>query len=745
MAILENYNVEVEDLTLGELYPTKKAMNDDMQGIANRGYCQPREQYVFSADYIAKPQFMEHQEIGTFGSTTTKVYDTTFKSMYETNKIRHNFCLLKRPTTSTSSIYNQIRLWSFPLNPVNTAEYDETLEPNGYSIAEDYQFVKSFNYNECVYKPTFTFAKIDEETGIINTNYYEGTSDFFRSLDGLREIVESNREDLYLDAFSWECALWNKNSNEWNYGTHLIPMIYGFNEVNCLQGFGGLFSPESFDIPSNRSNETTGLLSSIALRLKTHYYDYYEGTNRRTYASNLNMISSYPEFTFVPFDLDNYVNGKTQILQEDEDSIFIATQTRGYSTYITYTFRRLLKPKFVYKKLAELGLYMTSRKGVISGNYELFCGTTPPNELMNRDDTYLGEMLDGGITTGNFLRGSEIVNSRTPNKSGSNVDIDYKPSFDVSAEDSIATQYRGISVHSSYFLKYYLMTQQNMINFSNEIKLAYGDEIFNVQDYIVSILEIPRLYLSNAVISTTENIKIANWEYQTAQGGLLSYNLEEINLGSLLIERHHYNFLDYEPYTTLMLYVPFCGMVTLPTDFVMGHKITLYGHCDFETGHLIVEIYCRGGLVTSIEGNCSRVVTFSASSSIQKIMGVVGSISQLGVDIINTVKNPFMLSALPADINNIAESIGTNYITLSKGKGTSSSFAMTNMPCLYRYTTVKTNQDGFKKSVGNRCERFSRLNELTGLTVCQNPIINVTATDVERTEIYEALQRGVIL
>lgn len=745
MSILENYNVEVEDLTLGELYPTKKAMNDDMQGIANRGYCQPREQYVFSADYILKPQFVEHQEIGTFGSTTTKVYNTTFKPMYETNKIRHNFCLLKRPTTTDQSVYNLLRMWSFPLNPVNTAEYDETLEPSGYSSLEDYQFVKSFNYNECVYKPTFTFAKIDEETGKINTNYVEGDSSYFRSLDGLREIVESNRNDIYLYAFSWQCALWNKNTNEWNYSTHLIPMIYGFNEVNCLQAFGGLFSPTSFNISTSRSNETTGLTTTNQNRLKTHYYDYYEGTNRRTYASNLVMINTYPEFTFVPFDLDSYENGKTQIIQEDADSVFIATQSSGSTTNITFQFRRLLKPKFVYKKLAELGLYMTSRKGVISGNFELFCGTTPPNELMNRDDTYLGEMLDGGLTTGNFLRGSEIVNSRTPNKSGSNVDIDYKPTFDTSTEDSIATQYRGMGVHSSYFLKYYLMTQQNMINFSNEIKLAYGDEIFNVQDYIVSILEIPRLYLSNAVISTTENIKIANWEYQTAQGGLLSYNFEDIFLGELLVERHHYNFLDYEPYTTLMLYVPFCGMVTLPTDFVMGHTISLWGHCDFETGHLIVEIYCRGGLVTSIEGNCSRVVTFSSSSSIQKIMGVVGSISQLGVDIINTVKNPFMLSTLPADISNIAESIGTNYITLSKGKGTSSSFAMTNKPCLYRYTTVKTNQDGFKKSVGNRCERFSRLNELTGLTVCQNPIINVTATDVERDEIYNALQKGVIL
>lgn len=741
MAILENYNVEVEDLTLGELYPTKKAMNDDMQGIANRGYCQPREQYVFSADYIAKPQFMEHQEIGTFGDTTTKVYDTTFKSMYETNKIRHNFCLIKAPNTSVSYVSTNHRVWSYPLNPVNTAEYDETLPPNNISSLDDSHFIKSFNFNECVYNPFFTYAKITD--GIIDLSYSEtDDNELFRTLTGATSIKD--RDDIYVSSIRLRSAVWNKLTNSWDYAIQILPMIYGFNEVNCLQMFTGMFSEFTYSIYTNRASESTGVIQDANLSaLKTHYYDYYEGTTRRTYASRLKFGNSIPEITFTP-DLE-YVNGKTQILYENPDFVFVAIQTSQTSTYINYTFKKLYKIGYVYKKLAELGLYFSGNKGVVVGSVVKYLEGLTPETLMNRDDTYLGEMLEGGITTGNFLRGAEIADSKSPNKSGSNVDIDYKPTFDTSTEDSIATQYRGMGVHSSYFLKYYLMTQQNMINFSNEIKLAYGDEIFNVQDYIVSILEIPRLYLSNAVISTTENIKIANWEYQTAQGGLLSYNLEEINLGSLLIERHHYNFLDYEPYTTLMLYVPFCGMVTLPTDFVMGHKITLYGHCDFETGHLIVEIYCRGGLVTSIEGNCSRVVTFSASSSIQKIMGVVGSISQLGVDIINTVKNPFMLSALPADINNIAESIGTNYITLSKGKGTSSSFAMTNMPCLYRYTTVKTNQDGFKKSVGNRCERFSRLNELTGLTVCQNPIINVTATDVERTEIYEALQRGVIL
>lgn len=483
------------------------------------------------------------------------------------------------------------------------------------------------------------------------------------------------------------------------------------------------------NIPYGKFNLMTLKYSPITSLTKT-----YSGSSSNIFsvAFNNNKFCYGDIKEDIDIPITDFTDGYYGIINPDDISkiLFNKTSNTNYQLIgFMYTAKDLLKLLcFLYGLPIYTGYYVSVTQNI------------------NTHDVLIPEILPTGEITGNWSYGDEIPEDYViqDNDTILHEKVEIDTSY-TSNDDSIATQYRGLSVHSSYFLKYYLMTQQNMINFSNEIKLAYGDEIFNVQDYIVSILEIPRLYLSNAVISTTENIKIANWTYQTAEGGLLSYNFEDIFLGKLFIERHHNNFLDYEPYTTLMLYVPFCGMVTLPTDFVMGHIISLCGHCDFETGHLIVEIYCRGGLVTSIEGNCARVVTFSASSSIQKIMGVVSSITQLGVDIINTVKNPFMLSALPVDVNNITESVGTNYITLSKGKGTSSSFAMTNKPCLYRYTTVKTNQDGFKKSVGNRCERFSQLNELSGLTVCQNPIINVTATDVERTEIYEALQRGVIL
>lgn len=759
MAILENYNIEVEDLTLGELYPTKKAMNDDMENIANRGYCQPKEQYVFSADYILKPQFVEHQEIGAFGSTTTKVYNTTFKPMYETNKIRHNFCLLKRPTTTDQSVYNLLRMWSFPLNPTYTAEYDETLEPSGYSIMEDYQFVKSFNYNECVYKPTFTFVKIDEETGKINTNYIEGDSSYFRSLDGLREIVESNRNDIYLSSFSWQCALWNKNTNEWNYSTHLIPMIYGFNEVNCLQAFGGLFSPTSFTIPTSRSNETTGLTTTNQNRLKTHYYDYYEGTTRRTYASNLVMNKAYPEFTFVPFDLDNYENGKTQIIQEDDDSVFIATQSSGSTTNITFQFRRLLKPKFVYKKLAELGLYMTSRKGVISGYFELFCGTTPPNELMNRDDTYLGEMLDGGLTTGVFLRGSEITDSKTPNKSGSNIDINYKPSFDVSDDDIIDRFRYGGFNRANDFLISYIMNSEKLTQLAAEFKqptnpIPTGDTPF---DSIVGLRKYP-INLTRYVetySATAQNIKLSSWDTNVKATVLLGNNAN-INIGSFYIEPKFNNFLDYEPYTSAEMYLPFAEFVPISLNKCMGNTVDIEMIFDAESGNIQYLVMCEGLLIAEASGNISSSQALSGVNfglkNLQDVQNSFGLYSN-AVSTVSSVANGNIAGAFAKGILSIMQMghneqviANANYST-QKGQTQTdvSQYSLLDVVLHLSRPVVKV-PSNYGKTIGYILNETKVLNELTGYTICNNVIINnVNCLGNEKTEIKNLLETGVIL
>ena len=53
----------------------------------------------------------------------------------------------------------------------------------------------------------------------------------------------------------------------------------------------------------------------------------------------------------------------------------------------------------------------------------------------------------------------------------------------------------------------------------------------------------------------------------------------------------HGAFLDYDPYTTISLYIPFIGIVPLQTNMVMGRQIRLYSAVDIYAGTLHYNVY----------------------------------------------------------------------------------------------------------------------------------------------------------
>lgn len=63
-----------------------------------------------------------------------------------------------------------------------------------------------------------------------------------------------------------------------------------------------------------------------------------------------------------------------------------------------------------------------------------------------------------------------------------------------------------------------------------------------------------------------------------------------IDGGRLFIPKKYNNFLDFEPYTIIELYIPFIGWVKLPTNLVNGKEIHSKYIVDLETGTAINEI-----------------------------------------------------------------------------------------------------------------------------------------------------------
>ena len=118
---------------------------------------------------------------------------------------------------------------------------------------------------------------------------------------------------------------------------------------------------------------------------------------------------------------------------------------------------------------------------------------------------------------------------------------------------------------------------------------------------------------------------------------VLTHQYEELDCGTITVSEWFHNVLDYSPYTTLQLYLPFVGFVQLDTDTFMSAntKMNIKYYFDTLTGVCVANVYVNNdtinGLYASYEGNCGYdmpIVGGRVLSGITKIgLGLVGAIA----------------------------------------------------------------------------------------------------------------------
>lgn len=119
----------------------------------------------------------------------------------------------------------------------------------------------------------------------------------------------------------------------------------------------------------------------------------------------------------------------------------------------------------------------------------------------------------------------------------------------------------------------------------------YADYMDNKQGYNINIqpITIGNTAIENIVTSEKNTIGQSANLYGAPQltGWLLPHQIMSCKLATFGFDQDsllYNNYLDYEPYTQLQLYVPFFGYITIPTNIVIGNKIYLYLSVDFITG-----------------------------------------------------------------------------------------------------------------------------------------------------------------
>ena len=101
----------------------------------------------------------------------------------------------------------------------------------------------------------------------------------------------------------------------------------------------------------------------------------------------------------------------------------------------------------------------------------------------------------------------------------------------------------------------------------------------------------------------------------------------QLNLGSVEIKKRWDNCLDYDPYTRISVFLPFCGFFDLDTDEVMGKTLTLIYNVDIFSGSCVAIIKVDNCVMYQFAGNCASQIPISSVS----FDSMIASAIQIGI------------------------------------------------------------------------------------------------------------------
>lgn len=307
--------------------------------------------------------------------------------------------------------------------------------------------------------------------------------------------------------------------------------------------------------------------------------------------------------------------------------------------------------------------------------------------------------------------------------------------------------------------RFYLMSGTQLDALSDAIKNAPLG--FDLRNSLISCYGIPNDgKLVDAPVPSTIKFRLGGvgveqievWDTGVSANRISSSTQGEI-LGRIQIPRPTETFLDFEPYTTLELYVPFCGWCSLPPSLCVGKEIIvkLYTNVPLCSCRVVVEV--GGCAIAHMQGVWGSMVPFTSDGSAIKnaevtknVIDVLGS-AVVGIAGAATGSEMAIAAGITGAIGSATQAginSRRNYGYYVGGSGDSTTFNMGNR-CWYKLVYPEPDiPSSYGHVVGYICNKTMSITNGMGFTIIDDPRINVNCTDVERDELRELLLKGVI-
>ena len=217
-------------------------------------------------------------------------------------------------------------------------------------------------------------------------------------------------------------------------------------------------------------------------------------------------------------------------------------------------------------------------------------------------------------------------------------------------------------------------------------------------------------------------------------------------------EKYFGNFMDYEPYTSVSLFLPFCGWVSVPADRVIGGVIYLDYRCDIVTGNVVAYIRCidqtgEQTYMTTATGNAAMSIPITGNDNgLGTVLGAVtAGIGVAAAGLLTGGSGALIAGAAGAGLG-----INTGRHVLQQAGQVSGNVATINQLQPYLFVTIPIDvySDLWRDLHGIRSLQPVTIGQLagTGHTVFSDVHADtISCTSAEQAEIENILKSGVIL
>ena len=241
------------------------------------------------------------------------------------------------------------------------------------------------------------------------------------------------------------------------------------------------------------------------------------------------------------------------------------------------------------------------------------------------------------------------------------------------------------------------------------------------------------------------------------------YN-KRFSFGDIEISEYYGSYLDYAPYTTISIYLPYIGFKQLDVSKVMGKKINVTYGVDFSQGIVTAYIsyYYEGnkqvfaefsgqmgiplkvtGKNTTAAENAVKDAAFAVGGFALAAISVLAAPATGGASLIGTA------GAVGAGVNAIGSTINATTVqpdSVSIGNAGAENWLISPQGCYVYIQRPRTaTPEKFAKTNGWATRYTGTVSEFTGYLECSTVINTVSATAEEKNQITNLLKQGVYI